>query len=898
MQRTAPIQGFWKLCAVLAVGWGWLNASGPTPASSQNDAAGIEFFEKNIRPVLVENCYKCHSNATKKHKGNLLLDSQAGMRKGGDGGAAVVPGQPDKSLLLRALRYGEDLRMPPAGKLSAKIIADFEKWIAQGAQDPREGDAVVTQEVDWNKARRFWSFQQPVKPELPIVQNVSWSKTPIDTFILAKMEEEKLQPVRSAGKRELIRRATFDLTGLPPTPEEVDAFLKDQSSDAFAKVIDRLLASPHYGERWGRYWLDVARYAEDQAHTFDVKLNTSAWRYRDWVINALNADMPFDRFVKLQLAADLIVKDDPERIKHLPALGFIGLGAQYYKNSDAAKAAADELDDRVDTVTRGFLGLTVSCARCHDHKFDPIPQQDYYSLAGVFGSCKLTNLPLAPVEQQNRFKEVQDKIKKLEGEVKNILRDERVQLGAQGDQVAQYLLAAWKFQVHKQQEPQAAVNDFAKANKLDAEILKRSLKFVQNPGPNLELFKKPSAPEIEVQALAEKLQQQFQGMPPLDGKALEKDKEALVQKLFLAEKAVFFVPDAQVRAKLIGEKKQRVEQLTEEAERLQKSDAAKPLPVAHALTEASPANMKVFLRGNPAKQGEEAPRRFLRILCCDTPPTFKQGSGRLELAEAIASRDNPLTARILVNRVWQNHFGRGLVGTPSNFGQLGDRPTHPELLDYLACQFMESGWSLKKLHREIMLSAVYHLSSEPAEQNFARDGDNRWLWHMNRRRLDIEAWRDAMLTVSGKLDRALGGPTLDLSASSNVRRTVYAKISRHDLNYLLRLFDFPDANITSERRNETTVPQQQLFVINSPFVIEQAKAFAARVQKETTDETARVQRAYQLAYGRAASPEELSLAMNFLSGRDDALEQSRNRLTRWERLAQIVLGSNEFLYID
>jgi hypothetical protein len=351
-----------------------------------------------------------------------------------------------------------------------------------------------------------------------------------------------------------------------------------------------------------------------------------------------------------------------------------------------------------------------------------------------------------------------------------------------------------------------------------------------------------------------------------------------------------------LKTRLSAEKSKRWEEMKAQLAKLQKEDISKALPIAHGLAETMPANMKVFLRGNPAKLGEEAPRRFLRILAGDEPKRFTQGSGRLELAEAIASKDNPLTARVMVNRVWQHHFGRPIVGTPSNFGQLGDRPTHPELLDYLACRLMETGWSMKKLHREIMLSAVYQLSSAQNQQNFNIDGDNRWLWRMNRRRLDVESWRDAMLAVSGKLDAKLGGPTTNLAAVDNNRRTVYAKISRHDLNYLLRLFDFPDANITSERRNETTVPQQQLFVLNSPFVIEIAKALAARVQNEATGDAERVQRAFLLTYGRPASAEEIGLFVAFLNGHD--AEPMANRLARWERLAQILIGSNEFMYVD
>jgi hypothetical protein len=412
----------------------------------------------------------------------------------------------------------------------------------------------------------------------------------------------------------------------------------------------------------------------------------------------------------------------------------------------------------------------------------------------------------------------------------------------------------------------------------------------------VDMQKLAGADEAQAAKLAGGLEQAVkQALADRGKKPLDKSKTDLLDGLF-GEKGVFTPTDSELNAKLPAEKKQRLAQLKGDLTKLQKDDAAKPLPIAHGLAEAGVADMKVFLRGNPAKLGSVAPRRFLQIVAGDDAPHFTHGSGRLDLANAVASKNNPLTARVIVNRVWQYHFGRALVGTPSNFGALGDRPTHPELLDWLATRFMESGWSLKTLHRDIMQSAVYQLSSDANEKNFSIDSDNRWLWRMNRRRLDIESWRDAMLAASGKLDEKLGGPTTNLAAVENVRRTVYAKISRHDLNGLLRLFDFPDANITSERRSETTVPQQQLFVLNSPFVIETAKALAARVQKEATSDTERVQRAFALVYGRPASNEESQLFVAFLQGHD--VEPTANRLTRWDRVSQILIGSNEFMYVD
>ncbi len=861
-----------------------------------DDADKYAFFEAKIRPVLVENCLKCHGET--KANGKLRLNTKEGVLKGGVSGPAIIVGKAKESLLIKAIRHADpELAMPSKEKkLPENVIADFEKWINTGAADPRDGkQPAVADGIDWKKARGFWSFQLPRMPTLPNVNNTGWAKTPIDRFILAKLEAEQLTPVRPAGKRELIRRATFDLTGLPPTPEDVEAFLRDDSPNAFGKVVDRLLASPHYGERWGRYWLDVARYAEDQAHTFAVKPNTDAWRYRDWVIKALNDDMPYDRFVRLQIAADIIEKDSPTRVENLPALGLFGLGAQYYKNTDAAKAAADELDDRVDTLTRGFLGLTVSCARCHDHKFDPVPQIDYYSLAGIFTNCKITNVPLTDSAKAKRMEETQARIKKLDSEIKETLRKEKAQRAeAKSAELARYLVASWKFQTLKQMNPKASMTAFSKQEDVDQVVLGRCVKLVEK-NKQFEMMRKMTASEKEIRTAAEAMQKQVRGLISAKGK-LDKMKMELLNTLFYADNSVFQLSDSQVKKLLPEATLKKLEDSSATLVKLQKSDDAKPVPIAHGLAETGSTDMKVMLRGNPAKLGEVAPRRFLKILAGDEPSKFTQGSGRLELANSIASKENPLTARVIVNRVWQYHFGRAIVGTPSNFGELGDRPSHPELLDYLAVKFMNDGWSFKKLHREIMLSAVYQLSAERDATNFGKDGDNRWFWRMNRRRLDVESWRDSMLAVSGKLDPKLGGPTTNLSAVDNVRRTVYAKISRHDLNPLLRLFDFPDANITSERRSETTVPQQQLFVLNSPFVIETSKAFAARIQKEGTTDAERLQRAFALAYGRQASGDESQAFLAFLGGSDE--QPKDNRLSRWERVAQVLIGSNEFMYVD
>jgi len=941
-------------------------AQEPNKPAEPTEPAQLEFFEAKIRPVLVQHCYECHSADAKNIKGGLLLDTRTATLKGGDSGPAVVAKNVDDSLLINALRH-ESFEMPPKGKLPDAVIADFVTWVEMGAPDPRTGDAVVVSKINFEEARQFWSYRPIAHPELPKVEQAGWPRHSIDHFTLAKMEQLGLHPVAPASKIELIRRATFDLMGLPPTPEEVAAFVEDDSPEAFAKVIDRLLSSQHYGERWGRYWLDVARYAEDQAHTFSVTANTNGYRYRDWVVSAFNSDMPYNKFVKLQIAGDLIDVEAHHSYDNLVALGYFGLGAQYYKNSDAAKAAADELDDRVDTLTRGFLGLTVSCARCHDHKFDPIPTQDYYSLAGIFNSSKLYNAPLCKPDDVEAYNAGQQRIKTTEEAIQSLL-------DVRDGVTTSNLVKADENEPHKPGSPRfvtplvtkirptagidvdirnakqlfLVVSEGGNGNSCDhsdwleprlvgpaGELQLTDLKWTSLEGfggakidRNYEGRKirvggkdysygiGTHAPSLIVYDLPDGYER-FKAIGGLDNSGSDQGgcgEQASIQFSVYTEKPVegpvgvgedlltkvlgkdgpLAVGDNDLEKFLPDEKKVQLTQLRAEQEEAKKSAPAM-YPIAHSYAEANVADMKVFVRGNPANQREVAPRRFLTVLAGEDQPLFTHGSGRSELAEAIASDDNPLTARVIVNRIWQHHFGRGIVGTPSNFGKQGEAPTHPELLDYLAATFIDSGWSIKSLHRKIMLSSTYQLSTSFNEANANIDGDNRFLWKMSRRRLDVEAWRDALLDVSGKLDRTLGGPSTDLADSNNVRRTIYAKVSRHELDNLLRLFDFPDANITSEKRSETTVPQQQLFVLNSPFMVEQAKAFSARVHNEATDtDEARIRHAFLRAYSRPVTGVELELGMAYLGIKSD----EHNKLTRWEQYAQVLLGGNEFMYLD
>jgi len=739
-------------------------------------AADADFFEKQVRPLLVEHCYRCHGNG--KTKGGLSLTSRPSILKGGASGPAIKPGDPSGSLLIQAVRYEGETRMPPKKKLPDHAIAILTAWVQRGAPWPavpsgsdalRSTGAAISAEE-----RAFWAFQPLADPPLPAPRShADWVRKPLDRFILAKLEARGLHPVRPADKYALLRRVTFDLIGLPPTPEEIAAFQSDDSPTAYEKVVDRLLASPHYGERWGRYWLDVARYGEDQAHTFQARLFPYGYRYRDWVVQAFNDDMPYDRFIIEQIAGDLLTDGDP--VAHRVALGFFALGPHYYQDGAARKLVeATELDDRIDTLTRGFLALTVSCARCHDHKFDPISQSDYYSLAGVFQSTQYKEIPLGPPDVIERYNKSQKDIRDCEAKIKQ---------------------------------------------------------FIKREGKG-------------------------QGVNNLSDQA-----------------------------------KQKLANMRRELAQLKKN--APPAPsLIHTLSEGQPVNMRIYLRGNPDKEGEVAPRRFLRILAGDNPPLFTQGSGRLELARAIADPKNPLTARVLVNRIWQHHFGRGIVGTPSNFGKLGERPTHPELLDHLATRFIASGWSIKALHREILLSATYRMSCDHDAHNTAIDPDNRLLWRMNRRRLDVEAWRDALLAASGELDERLGGPPAEISSLANKRRTLYGKISRHNLDSLLRLFDFPDPNITSGTRPVTIVPLQQLFVLNSEFMVARARSLAAKLTTEEKDDAIRIRKAFLRVFGRPAREREIQMGLAFLHTVEKTV------LSPWEQYAQVLLSTNEFAFVD
>ena len=765
-------------------------------------SADVEFFERRIRPVLVEHCEACHSGSLPEPMGGLRVDTREGLREGGATGPAIVPGSPGESRLVTALSYLDShLKMPPTGKLPDRMVNDFKVWIEAGAVDPRT-DAVSPNEegsaaesgpgMPLDEGRRWWAFQPLEERVAPSVLDPGWTLRKIDAFVLARLEANGLRPSVEADRRTLVRRAYLDLTGLPPTYEEVEAFAADPSPHAYRNLIDRLLRSPRYGERWGRYWLDVARWAED--HPTSEATNRPfpfAWRYRDWVIEAFNQDVPYDRFVRMQFAADLLPGFEPQDMR---ALGYLGNAPIYHKDRRLSRdvietIASDDWDERVDAVSRGLLGLTVACARCHDHKFDPVTAEDYYALAGVFASVWPVQRPVVAMA-----------------------RDEAERL-------------TW-----------------------DHERLYR-LKGVYG---NLK----------DLDTVAEELHESILAIKP-EYEALEERLSAVDVPLTPA------VIDCGVWV-----------------------DGSTPTVTRMDLRPGEPRDLPVFIRGNVANHGSIVPRRFLSVFSDGSPEPFQGGSGRLELADRIVGAAGPLAARVWVNRVWGWHFGQHLVRTPSDFGTQGQRPTHPDLLEDLTARFVAAGWSLKWLHREIMLSASYRQASRNVTQSRAADPTNRWLWRTPPRRLDLESWRDSILQATGELDLAAGGPSLEVDSVEPARRSVYSRISRTRLHPLLQLYDFPSASQHTPERQVTTTPLQQLFVLNSAWMTGRGRQLAEAVSG-VEGPAQRLAALYRRTLGRDPTTSESELGLGYLSAR--AAEIGRQP---WDELAHALLGTTELTYFN
>ena len=739
----------------------------------------LEFFEKKIRPVLATNCYACHSAEAKTRMGGLSLDTRDGIRTGGQRGHAVVPKDVEASLIVAVLRYDGALKMPPTGKLEPQVVEDFIEWINMGAPDPR---AITVQveatAIDLEAGREYWAFQAPPKGSAPPIKNVAWPEGLIDQYVLAGLESQGLNPVGEAGREELLRRVTFDLTGLPPTPTEIDEFLRDDSEFAFRSVVDRLLDSDRFGERWGRHWLDVVRYGDTVGRARNLPFPT-AWRYRDYVIRAFNEDKPYDRFLREQIAGDLLPSESrEERIENQIATGFLAIGAHNLNEPDVKQFEMDVADELINTTTRSVLALSVGCARCHDHKFDPIPTTDYYALAGIFRSSELRNgLRRRPSFSSAYFQE--SLFLELEG-----------------------------------------IPEFSKAE----------------------------ATEVR------------------------STREALLQELKAAEKA----KDRDKRRELAS----KVAKL--------------PLPENRAMgvIEAEPTTLRVNIGGDPHTLGKPVPRGFVQALFPDGASLPKIGdreSGRLQLAQWLTRPDNPLTARVMANRIWHHLFGRGIVATVDNFGKTGRQPTHPELLDYLAVQFQNQEWSVKSLIREIVLSRTYRLAADFDSANYEIDPDNRFLWRANMRRLEVEALRDAVLLTSGQLK--LGAPPPSpvngfdrrqniIASNSQVEpweiqesyRSVYVPVIRNIPSRLFEAFDFPEASETHGSRDVTTGPSQALFLMNNDFVQLQAAIAAERLLTSHERNPERIQYAFRQVFSRDPTLEESARALRHIRETAKALE--------------------------
>jgi hypothetical protein len=1091
-----------------------LSTLAPAARAETPAVTGAEFFEKQVRPVLVDNCFQCHCDAKKKPKGNLRLDSRAALLKGGDSGPAAVAGKPEESLLVKAIHYKTDgLKMPKSGKLKDADIAVLTRWVEMGLPWPAAGDEkpiATTKKFEiTEEQRKFWSFQPVRVVRPPDVKNGNWAKSEIDRYLLAAMEAQGVEPSISADKGTLLRRVTFDLTGLPPTPTEIDAFLRDESPEAFAKVVDRLLASPRYGERWGRHWLDVVRYADSRdARGIGGPADIGeAYRYRDWVVDAFNKDLPYNDFIIHQIAGDLLPGPVPGDVNldGLAATGLLTLGEWGTGDADKEKMMTDIVADQIDVVSRSFLGLTVACARCHNHKFDPISHEDYYGLAGIFfsthiipdpgkktdGSPMLRTPLLTKTELAKRIEHL-NRVAELEKQVKQITTEQRIALAKELlPQTAKYLVAAWEFENQPAEHAKLSLDEFATKRTLHAFALRQWIdylgmgdyrlmtKAIREVAGRKGVFAwkgDPDCPSITVNANEREEAIQTFKLPPksvcvhpgptngvvvawqspisgtvrITGKLTDADpaggdgiawiidhrkaggrrelasgdfpnggaqemakgknadrlnsvevkagdriellvlpKENYICDTTAVELVIAtadgstswdlsrdLVDDplqANPHADRQGNKsvwhfldmansnrarqavtdpalaawqkvavRGKAEEIQLAAEEFQKTftktdaaspfwinrpedegilpDAARatlaklrgeldalkktPLPPAPLVLAAQEGGVpqsvydgfhdtRVQIRGSYLRLGDVVPRRFPVILAGEEQPPIVKGSGRMELAQWISRTEHPLTARVMVNRIWEYHFGQGIVRTPSNFGKQGEKPTHPELLDYLAERLVKSGWSVKQMHREILLSAAYQQSSTASAESLRIDPDNRLFSRMNRKRLEAEAIRDNLLAVSDRLDAKMGGPsTRDLASP---RRTLYLMTIRSDKSGFGPLFDAADPESSVDRRTISTVAPQALFLLNDPFVVEQTKALAKRVLAEkAANDGERIEIAYGLLYGRPPTAEERAIGEKFLSASSERADYG----AAWQAYCQVLLCANEFIYVD
>jgi hypothetical protein len=940
------------------LGWiGWVAAWLTTPSMAlAGDPGGLAFFEQKIRPVLIKECYDCHSAGSKKLKGGLRLDSRAGVLAGGDSGPAVVPGKPDESPLLEALRY-DGIEMPPKGRLPAGVVADFERWIRIGAPDPRQGRTTPAREgTDVEAGRKFWSYQPPHRHPVPEVVDAAWPRDDIDRFLLAALEAKGLRPVRDADGATLARRIYYDLAGLPPTPEQLDEFLNDPAPDAYEALVDRLLASPHFGERWGRHWLDLARFGESL--TLRAFVLREAWRYRDYVIDAFDADMPFDRFVREQVAGDLLPAPGlADRRRQMTATTFLALGNNNLEEQDKPQLVMDVVDEQLDTIGKAFLAQTIGCARCHDHKFDPIPTRDYYAMAGILRNARTLEhanvsrwierpLPVSP-EQEAEVAAHEAAVAALESRVKEALaralaRGKASNRGRGGvisaadlpgvvvDDAQATKVGEWKESQHSLTYIGKGYSHDLNAGKGDKTLTfdpdlpaagQYEVWLAYAPGDN-----RASAVPVTVgSADGEKVVAvDMRASPPVGGRFIplgrynfERNGRGFVLVSnegttgHVVADAVLFLPVGTPGPGVAGgpgaggvaadspEKgDEDLRGLEAELKRLRANGPRRDM-VLSVLEEPEVVETRVHVRGSVHNLGEPVPRGFLRVATYGQVPAMpSRESGRKEFAAWLADPRNPLTARVIVNRTWHWLFGAGIVRTVDNFGTTGEPPSHPELLDDLTIRFMDGGWSIKALVRRIVLSHAYRLSAEDAPEARAADPEGRLLWRMNRRRLDAECLRDTILAVSGRLSLDRGGPGFppDLAADygykhADTRRSVYAPVFRNALPELFEVFDFADPSMVVGRRDVSTVAPQALFLMNHPFVTEQALHAARRLLGEPgLDLPGRIDRAYRRTLGRLPTVPERAIGRRFLAGAET--EEA------WAAVFQALFGSVDFRYVN
>ena len=897
-----------------------------------------EFFEKKIRPVLAANCAACH-NAKVKVAG-LDLTSAEGFARGGQSGPAV-------SKLLKVTSYDESLKMPPSGKLKDEELADLRTWVQAGASWP---GAVLTTEAaprpknsrEFTEAeKKFWAFQPLRKPAVPATKDSTWVKTPVDSFILAKLEEKGLSPAKPADKLTLLRRVTFDLTGLPPAEEEIKSFLADHSPKAYEKAVDRLLASSRYGEQWGRHWLDVARYADSTGNDEDHRY-PYAWRYRDYVIEAFNKDLPYDQFVREQIAGDLLPPEHPGELNRrgIIATGFLALGAKALAQKDRTKMFYDVYDEQVDVVSRAFMGVTLACARCHDHKFDPLLTKDYYSMIAIFANTrdfaskgsKLLFRPLVPKEDYERYTKHQETVTRKTLEIEDVTDEQLDKYTASLiPHLAEYMLAARRVYAGN-----ADASVVAKDTSLREDVLKQWVKYLQpndKASADASLDQWHNAPPEKAADVAKAYQQRYEtrnaewtermnkwratfrkmtaekNMPPPPRPKFAMEKDPFFYGVTF--KGPFTVGKAEREKLMPEETKVRLAQLDTELKALK--DTSPPEPdMACAVEEGDPVEQKVFIRGDYNSPGPDAPQAFPLILTSFEQPKVQSGSGRLELADWLTRPENPTTARVMANRIWLGHFGDGIVRTPDNFGKMGERPTHPELLDFLASRFVESGWSVKAIHRMILLSNTYQMSSEITGEALQNDPDNRLISHFARRRLSVEEIRDGLLAADGTLDLTMGGTLqkgfgtdsensndrLSLRPEDIPRRMVYVPLRRANLPSLLNLFDFGDATTPAGKRPLTTIAPQALFMMNSDFVSQRSKNLSAQAMKDLPDAAARLRRLYVKILNREPVADELDAGLSYVANFQKKFAAKRTETDAWFSLCRILIASNEFVYVD